>query len=368
MTSSHHPYSSLPPRNFWRSAVAAHPWAEVFSQESGRFTIAPGDRVATAGSCFAQRISAMLQGTGFGFADYEPRPALMSPQQGADWGYGRFSARFGNIYTARQLRQLLDEALGNTPLRLHLAQDDQGRWLDLLRPHIHTHGFATAQEAHADRLYHLQCVRRMFLESDVFVFTLGLTEAWMLEADGTVFGTHPSVALRRAFDAPVRRVNFDYLECLGDMVGLIQTLNQINPHMRFVFTVSPVALAATHQDQHVLLATSYSKAILRAVVGRVVELCPLAGYFPSFELFNCAQSFGQFLSEDLRDVNPRGVAVAMALFQRMYLGAGLPQDPVAQQRADAAAGLHAAAPSTAEGASLVAAECDEVFNTLFPPG
>lgn len=365
MTQPHyHPYSNLPERNFWRNTVAAHPWAEIFGQEIGHFTITPGERVATAGSCFAQRISAMLQQSGFGFADYESRPVLMNEEQGRDWGYGRFSARFGNIYTVRQLRQLLEEALGITGPRLHLAQNSQGRWIDLLRPRIHQHGFVTAEEAQADRLYHLACVRRMFLESDVFVFTLGLTEAWVLEADGTVFGVHPAVSLQAPFAPVVRCVNFDYLECLADMVGLIQTLNIHNPRLRYVFTVSPVALAATHQDTHILLATTYSKAILRAVVGRVVALCPMAGYFPSFELFNCAQSHGQYLSEDLRDVNSRGVAVAMALFERMYLGGyagAIPRQETITPLALATADRPLAAPEL----SPVEAECDEVFNSLF---
>lgn len=362
----HHPYADLPPRHFWRSTVANHPWASVFDGEVGRFQIAPGDRVATAGSCFAQRITAVLRDSGLGFADCEPRPAVMDEAQGAEWGYGRFSARFGNIYTPRQLRQLLEESLGLQPPRLHLAQNAQGRWLDLLRPQINRHGFSTPEEAQADRLFHLSCVRRMFLTSDVLVFTLGLTEAWVLEADGSVLGTHPSVATQLPYAPAVQRVNFDYLACLGDMVAVIQTLSSHNPRLQFVFTVSPVALAATHQDNHVLLATSYSKAILRAVVGRVVELCPSAGYFPSFELFNCAQSHGQYLSEDLRDVNPRGVAVAMALFRRMYLvggagAAGTSAPPVA-------AAPPATAPRNAgHGVSPVEAECDEVLNALFTP-
>ncbi|HEX3942955.1 MAG TPA: hypothetical protein VHW69_02600, partial [Rhizomicrobium sp.] len=54
------PYSTLPDRAFWRRAVSSVDAAKFDPVTEVPFTIAPGDKVATAGSCFAQHISRTL--------------------------------------------------------------------------------------------------------------------------------------------------------------------------------------------------------------------------------------------------------------------------------------------------------------------
>lgn len=357
-----HPYSKLPDRNFWKHTVATRSWTELFREERGRFSISPSERVATAGSCFAQRISRLLRDSGCNFAEFESAHPLMLEAEALKLGYGRFSARYGNIYTTRQLKQLVDEAFEVTAAEPKIALAKNGRFIDLRRPYINEVGFDSEEEACADRRYHLACVRRMFTESDIFVFTLGLTEAWVDELDGTVYGTHPAVAAGNDWNKPVTAVNFDYLDCYNDMVETVNFLRGVNPALRFIFTVSPVALAATHQERHVLMSTVYSKSVLRAVVGRLVEQCPFADYFFSFEIFNAAQSFGQYLSEDLRDVNSRGVALAMQTFRDMYLAPQAPKPEATELTVSPMASFSTAAPPSRNPADV---ECDEIMNALF---
>jgi hypothetical protein len=83
--------------------------------------------VVTAGSCFAQHISRALREQGFGFLVTEafaPHPGV------ADENYGVFSARFGNIYTARQLVQLFDRAYGAFQPRADHWQGHGGAIID----------------------------------------------------------------------------------------------------------------------------------------------------------------------------------------------------------------------------------------------
>ena len=54
---SRHPYGSLPAGASWRRAVAEVLPAEVDPVVAAPFRIGRGDRVATAGSCFAQHIA-----------------------------------------------------------------------------------------------------------------------------------------------------------------------------------------------------------------------------------------------------------------------------------------------------------------------
>ncbi|MGK3891080.1 hypothetical protein, partial [Enterococcus faecium] len=72
-------------------------------------------------------------------------------------------------------------------------QRPDGRWADPFRPSIEPEGFATIEDLEADRRAHLAAVREMFAGLDVFVFTLGLTEAWVSRVDGAVFPIAPGV-------------------------------------------------------------------------------------------------------------------------------------------------------------------------------
>ena len=348
-----HPYKQFPPRQFWQQAVSGKPWAEVLRHEAGKFRITAQDSVASAGSCFAQRISRVIIESGLDYGYYETPHPLMPAALAQAQGYGTFSCRYGNVYTTRQLLQLVKEALGLTPPIHAFSADEAGRVFDLMRPNINKTGFDSVDEAVADRAYHLQCVARMLAGADVFVFTLGLTETWVDGATSVVYGSHPGVITQRPSPVALQALNLDYLACYNDLVQVFNLLHGVNAGLRFILTVSPVALAATHQPQNVLVATAYSKAVLRAVAGRFGELMPQVDYFPSFEIFNLAQSFGQFLSEDLRDVSPRGVQVAMDNFRSMFLDLS----------ASAPAATAAAAPVKASAAASDV-ECDEILNAF----
>jgi hypothetical protein len=100
------PYRSLPDHRFWRKAIANVPSFAIDPLIDAPFRIAPQDKVATAGSCFAQNIARALQTSGFCYFVPESGPADLSDQERAARNYGVYSARYGNIYTTRQLLQL----------------------------------------------------------------------------------------------------------------------------------------------------------------------------------------------------------------------------------------------------------------------
>ena len=353
-----HPYKDLPDRNFWKKSVAEIDWSKIFLSEKGKFTITREDIVSMAGSCFAQRISSLLKISGFNCGNFEAPHALMAEQESRDFGYGLFSARYGNIYTIRQLRQLIEEAFGLIEPRFKMARSKDNQLIDLLRPGVHA-GWVAEIEAQADRLYHLQCVKALFSQSNIFIFTLGLTEAWVDSDDGTAYGIHPGVSLGRNYERDIAKVNFDYLDCYNDLVFIVNFLREINVNLKFIFTVSPVALAATHENKHVLVATTYSKSVLRAVVGRLTDQCLFADYFMAYEIFSSAQSFGQYLSGDLRDISMRGVDVAMQTFKQMYFAES------SNAKEMLVSGDSANFPSSSEDLNPAKVECEEIFNALF---
>jgi len=354
-----HPYRTFPDRQFWNRAVSPKPWADVFMGQAGKFRLTSAEPIASAGSCFARRIAEHLRAWGYNYELYESCHPLMAARA-ADYGYGVFSCRYGNIYTARQLRQLFEEALGLRAPIMHFAKLKDGGVIDLMRPNLGKASFGSVEEAHADRLHHLSRVREMIMQMSAFVFTLGLTEAWCDPVRDVVYGSHPGVFVDMDVGDHIRPVNFDYEQVLQDMeqaFGLLARHGR-DGGPRVILTVSPVGLAATHQDDHVLSATSYSKSVLRAVAGKLAASFPQVDYFPSFEIFSLSPSFGQFLADDLRDVNVRGVEVAMRVFTEMFLA-----EASAAANSKPISPPPAAAP--AEDHNLAEAECDEIANAFF---
>ena len=102
------PYSALPDASFWSRAVACGSSVVDPVVEPG-FLIARQDRVASIGSCFAQHISRALEKSGFHYLVTEKSPLTEAAK---NENFGVFSARFGNIYTIRQLLQLFQRAYG----------------------------------------------------------------------------------------------------------------------------------------------------------------------------------------------------------------------------------------------------------------
>ena len=107
-----HPYADLPDSAFWRRAVAGTDPARVDPVAATPFRIGRGDRVATAGSCFAQHIARCLRDAGFDYLVTETPHPVVAEEDPARFGYGVFTARYGNVYTSRQLLQLFQRAHG----------------------------------------------------------------------------------------------------------------------------------------------------------------------------------------------------------------------------------------------------------------
>jgi len=311
------PYTSLPDFHFWRRAVGG---VEPFLLDpvvGPRDPIERHQRVATAGSCFAQHIATRLESEGFNYFVTEPGEHL-APEDRRRHGFGVFSARFGNIYTARQLLQLFREAFGQRPqVRLAWQRNDR-RWVDAMRPQVEPDGYPEEGEVHHERDKHLDAVRRMFVECNVFVFTLGLTEAWRSRVDGTVFPLAPGVVAGTHDPELHEFVNFRASEVIADMSDFLREFKGINANARVVLTVSPVPLIATYEARHVLESNTVSKSILRVAADEIAESFEWVDYFPSFEVITGNFNDSAYYEKDYRSINILGVDHAMRCFLRHY--------------------------------------------------
>jgi hypothetical protein len=355
------PYRDRPAHAFWRQGVAAPPDGTVDPVTTLPFRIAPGERVATAGSCFAQHLARSLGGFGI--------PPLVTEHfaGGAgvrDEGFGVFPARFGNLYTTAQLLQLFERAYGLRRPRLRAWRLPGGGLVDPFRPRVQAGGYPDIDALEADRARHLAAVRRMFETCDVFVFTLGLTEGWVATEDGAAVPLHPGVLGIATPPGAWRFDNAGFTDCHGALAALLDALRSVNPAVRIMLTVSPVPLVATFEDHHVLVSTTASKAILRAVADQACRDDPGIAYFPSYEIITGPQARGRYLGADLREITAEGVAAVMALFGRHAVdGAPRTATPTVPT-APAPAPISAA--DAAAHAALSAVICDE--DAIIAPG
>lgn len=307
------PYTGLPPRAFWRTGVSEQNPLAITDLYRRKYEIGFSEKIVTAGSCFAQHIAKHFTAHGYRVVNAEPAPEGLNAETAKRFGYGVYSARYGNIYTTRQLLQLTLESLGAATPQ-HIVWEKNGRYYDALRPSVEPEGLDSPEEVLLHRKGHLTVVRRMLRSMDLFVFTFGLTEAWVDKRDGTVFPTAPGT-IAGTFDPDIFEFkNFTVAEVMDDFLRFRQLVLKGNPKAKFLVTVSPVPLTATAGNEHVLAATMYSKSVLRAVAGELAQRFEDVDYFPSYEIIASHFSRGFFYENNLRTVHHAGVENVMRIF------------------------------------------------------
>ena len=348
------PYLEYPDRAFWSRAIASSNMLALRDVYQKKFDIGLDDKIVTAGSCFAQHIAKRLRRSGYRYMDYEPAPFFFGVDRLAAFNYGVYSARYCNIYTVRQLRQTFERAFD-------MRRPVEETWacgngvLDPFRPIVEPGPYPSHEEFTAARDAHLRAVRQVFSDAQLFIFTFGLTEAWVSRLDGSVFPVCPGTRAPwnkaetlGGFEPALHEFrNFGFRETLADFEWLIESMRRINPGVKFLLTVSPVPLAATASGKNVLSATAYSKSVLRAVAGELADNDAGIDYFPSYELVASHPMRGAFFEPNLRNVAAEGVDQVMKHFFRVHR---LPDQPVVP-----------APPSRIEDAHLSDVVCEEIL-------
>ena len=366
-----HPYTDQPDRAFWKRSVEGRHPLEIGAWYRAKFSLA-GRRLATGGSCFAQHIGREMKRRGADYLDVEPAPGFLPPALHLDHGYGIYSARYGNLYTSRQLLQLLERAAGER-VPLDRAWTRHEGFVDPFRPNIEPGAIGTAEEVDVLRRHHLARVVDLFERTDALVFTLGMTETWMDRRDGTVFPVAPGTAGGVWDEDRYGFLNLGYTDILADMEEVIARLRAINGDMHFILTVSPVSIMATATSDHVVVANTHSKSVLRAVAGDLAARYPFVDYFPGYEITTSPPMRAMFYNTDMRTVAAAGVRHVMEHFfaehapaaparARVKVGGRGPERPGEDRSLDAddAQDIPATAPSEAERVL-----CDEELAAVF---
>ena len=309
------PYSDLPKSAFWKTGVAQENPCAIEGIYKKKFKIPPNAKIATAGSCFAQHISRHLEKNGYNVLDVEPPPLGLPDNLHQKFGFSMYSARYGNIYTVRQLLQLAQEVAGEWTPQNYIWEKN-GKFYDALRLAVEPEGLDSPEEVVEHRHFHASRVKKLFESLDLFIFTLGLTEMWIHKESGTVYPTAPGT-LVGDFDGQLYEFqNAQFSSIIGDFNLFQKVLKKIRGGQPFkcLLTVSPVPLTATASGRHVLPSTIYSKSTLRSVAGQLSTNQEHIDYFPSYEIVTNPRMHSSAFSDNLRSVRDETVEVVMSHF------------------------------------------------------
>ncbi len=311
------PYADLDSTAFWRTAVADRHPLDIDGIYRPKYTLNKWDSIASAGSCFAQEIGRYFRRAGIKVVDTEAVPPAAWTPDLNQYGFGLFSARHGNIYTPRELLQFWLEAIGEFEPAEPVWERD-GRYYDSRRPSVEPNGMASQDAVLESRRRHLCRLVKGYSAASVFIFTFGLTETWEHTASGTVYPTAPGT-IAGDFDPDTFRLNnLTFNDCFDDFMSFRDSLKSVNPNIRFIVTVSPGQSIATATGHHVACASTYTKAVLRAVAGQLADECDDIDYFPSYEMATLCTTRGFFYQTNARQAHRFGVDFVMKVFAEAH--------------------------------------------------
>jgi len=160
--------------------------------------------------------------------------------------------------------------------------------------------------------------RDIFSQTDVFVFTLGLSEVWYDKNTDEVFWR---AVPKNLFDE--EKHGFRVLSADENHQNLRRVYDIIRKHRpaaKIIMTLSPIPLAATFRPISCITANAVSKASLRVAIDelmRELEDDPALFYFPSYEIVTAF--LDDPMGPDLRHPTEEAVDFVMKIFKKYYL-------------------------------------------------
>ena len=188
----------------------------------------------------------------------------------------------------------------------------------------------TVEDLHAINAELDDVYRQGFNEATAFFFTFGMTEVFRQKGNGRVVCQRPLYAGGGGLDETEFYMS-SYADNLANIEKLIRIIRSAKPDAKIVMTVSPVPLARSFSGRDVTIATTESKAILRAVLGEVSRRHDVL-YFPSYEAITWQGIDQVFGGYDNRHVHDEKVHNIMKAFVEAHFD--LPEQPGATEPDD----------------------------------
>lgn len=242
-------------------------------------------RITTFGSCFADNISKYLNSQHYNVLTKKDIKAYVVK-------HGE-----GMVHTYA-IRQQFEWALDGRPV-------NSGLWHNKNR-----------EEQVADDAIR-ENTRDLFLNTDLFILTFGLSEVWYSKDTGDVFWHAVPEQVydpdKHGFRVVTADENRDNIQAIYDII------RRHRPEAKIVFTLSPVPLVATFRPVQCFVANSFSKASLRVAVDEVMRANAADKnffYWPSYEIIT--EFFPDPWGKDRRHPKNPILSHIMRLFEEFY--------------------------------------------------
>jgi hypothetical protein len=241
----------------------------------GQLTITPATRVVTLGSCFAANLAHALKADGI---------------------------------DARNLT--VGEFFNSSYANLDLVEWLLGRTSSAAYDHLNHFGDGREEIATALR------------QAELMIYTLGVAPCFFEAATGKFAMPERSEAVLGAVRGRYIFRNTSVDENYQNLRKTILIVREENPNCKFVFSLSPVPLAATLESRSPMEADCLSKATLRVAVEQLLQNVDGCIYWPSFEIVRWLGTYipGMYGDEDrsTRHVSERVVRTITRSFLQIY--------------------------------------------------
>jgi GSCFA family protein len=268
--------------------------------------------IASMGSCFAREIRKVLLRKEYNYI-LEETDHPSSVHASAAW------ERTYNTFSMRQILEYTFESFN--PKTRWWVSPKTGQVQDPYRRIIL---YETIEQAEKDFLNHIECSKRAIMKAKVLILTLGLSEIWEDNSDGSVICLPSGPYFNEGggkgeYNFRVSR----YQENLDNLETIHKIVKKYNEKCKIIVTISPVHLWATFRDDmDVISANCNSKSTLRAVADEFVTRHRNSFYFPSYEI---ATSFTMMMNQSCFEkgkenfhINQETVELIMKHFFELY--------------------------------------------------
>lgn len=237
------------------------------------FEFTHNDALLWMGSCFAEEIGSQCEGLKF--------ETVINP--------------FGILFNPKIIAMGLRRMMENRPFEADELIEHQGVWKSL---HHHSKFTHSSQEECLTAINrHFEAGVQQLSKASYLVITFGTAWAYQYNETGMVVANCHKIP-QQSFD----KVLLKQGEIVRDYSNLLEQLEQFNPNVQVLFTVSPV-----RHWKDGAVENQRSKAQLIAAVHELVEQYKWCAYFPSYEIVMDDLRDYRFYKEDL--LHPSAAAV-----------------------------------------------------------
>jgi len=271
------------------------------------FELEPGETVYTIGSCFARNIEENLEALGFGIAAQKMLDDATVAENGATpWMLNKYTPHS----ILNEFRWALEPESYPFPDPDGFFEMGPDRWRD---GHMHAQDQRPLSVVRGRRKAALENAK-LVKDCRVVVITPGVGEVWWDEQARCYLNEAPPIRfLRKNPDRFALHV-LEYEQAVDVFEEIHAILSRhLDPDFQILFTISPVPLISTFRELDVMVANTYSKAVLRAAAEVFCTRHDNVDYFPSYESVTYT-SPRIAIDPDLIHVTPKAVR---AIVERM---------------------------------------------------